>query len=268
MQIKVDQIKTLRNVRGELGDLSGLMTSIRENGLLEPIGVCKIKKEYILVYGHRRFFALKKLGRKSLEVGQEIKMVNKTSSQDLLILNTVENFHREENTPLEFAKVVSDLREMGLTTAEIGVRLSVTKNKILVALKLLQAVPEKLREHISYGGAGMGGKKGKLPANVASAIADNTSRYGINEKDTEKLYEIARETELSTKDIRLISLGMRDGLKFTTSIKLVESYQNKQLDLIVNVKELKKLKIPLTKYLVNCLRGRQKFNQNLLYPWK
>ena len=192
-------------------------------------------------------------------------MINRTSSQDLLILNTVENFHRKDNTPLEFAKIVSDLREMGLTTAEIGVRLSVTKNKISVALNLLQAVPESQRKHLTYGGSGMNDRKGKLPANVANAIADRTKRYALNKKDTDKLYDIAREKELSTSNVKLVSLGLDDGIRFNNAIKLVDTFQNKQIELIVNKKEVAKIKIPFRKYVINCLSGKEKFNQKLLY---
>lgn len=265
MEIDIKDIKVVRNIRTEIGDVSDLMQSIRENGLLEPVGVCKIKDEYVLVYGHRRFSALKKLGRKQLTVGKEIIIVEKTEMQDLIILNTVENYHRKENTPLEFAKISSDLKELGLSTTEIAVRLGCSKNKINVALKLLDSVPEGELENVSYGGGGRDNKKGKLPANVASAIADNVIRYKIDKNNIEKLYKIAREKELSTQDIRLLSLGMEEGLTFSESIKLPDSFKNKQIDLIININELEKLKTNFKKYIISCLKGEEEFNKKLLY---
>ena len=265
-QINVSDIRIVRNIRTKLGDVSVLMQSIRENGLIQAIIVCKMNQEYILVCGHRRFSALKKLGRKSLEIGKEVTITKeKLTIKDIIVLNIIENFQRKDNSPLEVAKAASDLREEGMTTSEIAVKLTCSKNKILIALKLLDTVPERVRETLGYGGSGRNNKKGILPANVASAIADNVSRYRVPKKNIETLYEIAREKDLSTKDVRLIGLGISDGLSFDESVNLTKEYKNKQVDFIVNENELKKLGIPFKKYIINVLNGKEKFNKDLFY---
>jgi ParB/RepB/Spo0J family partition protein len=263
--IDINDIKIVRNIRTEIGDVSSLMTSIRENGLLEPIGVARMKNEYILVYGHRRYLALKKLGRKSLEVGKEIILTKDITDEDILISNIVENFHRENNTPLEFAKAASDLKELGLTTSEISVRLCVSKHKIMTALKLLINVPEKQRKHISYGGAGVNNKKGKLPANVASTIADQSSRFKLKGEDVDALYDLAREQELSTSDVRLINIALSEGIPFEKAIELYKEYENKSIELVVKKDELKKIKGPFKQYILSILKGKNKINKELFY---
>jgi len=64
MKILLDEIKNTGQIR-EHGDINGLKQSIKKLGLLEPLGITKDK---ILVYGRRRFQALKELGFKEAEV--------------------------------------------------------------------------------------------------------------------------------------------------------------------------------------------------------
>jgi len=263
-EIDIDDIKILRNIRTELGDVSDLMSSIRENGLLHPIGVCKNGDEYILVYGHRRFAALKKLGRKALEIGKEINITEKDKDIDLLILNIVENYHVKPNTPIEFGKACSDLRELGLSIGEISVRLSAPKTKIKQALGLLSDIPQERRNQISYI-YGSNDKKGKISATVSSSIAYFKRRYGIKQEDINKLFDIARDEELSTKDLRIIGIMISEGKTLNESILMREDYTNKQCDFIVNKKELEKIKIPFKDYIISVLIGKTKFNRNLFY---
>jgi len=75
-QIKLIPIQTIivRNrIRQDLGDIDELSNSIKQVGLLQPIGV---NKNNILIFGQRRLEAIKKLGWKEipsiiLEVGYE-----------------------------------------------------------------------------------------------------------------------------------------------------------------------------------------------------
>ena len=57
--VKLSQIKVANRHRKDMGDLRGLADSIRDHGLLQPIGVTN---ESDLVFGHRRLKAAKLLG--------------------------------------------------------------------------------------------------------------------------------------------------------------------------------------------------------------
>ena len=49
-----DLLPSKRNVRSDPGDLAGLAETIREHGILQPLGVVREKDVYRVVYGHRR----------------------------------------------------------------------------------------------------------------------------------------------------------------------------------------------------------------------
>ncbi len=49
-----DLLSSRRNVRSDPGDLAGLAETIREHGILQPLGVVREGDGYRVVYGHRR----------------------------------------------------------------------------------------------------------------------------------------------------------------------------------------------------------------------
>ena len=64
--IEIKKIKQLENIRLRIEeeDVHTLMSSIKQDGLLEPIGVAITsgsKDEYLIVYGNRRLEACRKL---------------------------------------------------------------------------------------------------------------------------------------------------------------------------------------------------------------
>jgi len=269
MEIDINKIKILRNTRTDLDklDLSELMEDIRENGLLHPIGVWQENDEYILAFGHRRFMALKKLGRKSLVVGKDIKILDGIlSSEDFLILNLSENLHRVDNTPLELAKGIKELLERGLNKSEISVRLSIPKHKIETALQLLSHVPEEYKKQIGYV-ANYQKRKGKISATVGEKI----STLRVSNEIINKIWQIAKEEELTVKDINLYSKLLHDErCSFEEARKLKDLYCIYQVSLIFNKKELEKYKEKVKEnkreiIIKKIIKGEFKPDPRLLY---
>lgn len=260
-EIPIEKIKALRNVRTQLGDVSDLMTDIRENGLLHAIGVWKQKDIYYLVYGHRRFAALKKLGRKSLLVNKEVKIYDENFQlQDILVMNMTENIHRSDNTPSEFAKGCSDLREMGLTVSEIAARLSVPISKIKTALNIYAKSPEDIRQNIGYMSKGES-KKGKVSATVTNSILE----LDISKDKIERLFKLAREKELSVSDIRFLRNVLNEGITLEQAISLLDKYICKTCTFIISKEELQREKIPFQKIMREIVKGKRRLNKKLFY---
>ena len=64
------------NARLDVGDLTGLQLSIKENGVIEPLIVRRVGQKFEIVAGRRRFEASRKVGLKSLPcIVKEIKDV-------------------------------------------------------------------------------------------------------------------------------------------------------------------------------------------------
>ena len=64
MKIRCADVVVKKRVRNDLGELDGLMESIRLLGLLQPIG---ITEDMVLVFGQRRLLACQMLGHEEIE---------------------------------------------------------------------------------------------------------------------------------------------------------------------------------------------------------
>lgn len=83
--------------------MSELASSISSDGLQQPLKVKEDGEKYIIVFGHRRFEALKRLGWQKVPCliteGDEVSSRRETF---------VENFFREDLTPVELAVAIAD----------------------------------------------------------------------------------------------------------------------------------------------------------------
>ena len=94
-QIPIDEVIVKPRRRKDMGDISGLATSIREVGLLHAIVV---DKDYRLIAGERRFRAVKSLGWTEVPAN----VVGTLSEATLLLCaERDENTCRKDFTPLE-----------------------------------------------------------------------------------------------------------------------------------------------------------------------
>lgn len=264
MEIKLETIKILKNTRTDLtkSDLAELMTDIRENGLLHPIGVWEENGEYFLAYGHRRFMAMKKLGRKSLVVGDEVKILKgKLNAEDFLVLNLVENLHRVDNTPIELAKGCQQLKDLGLSNSEIASRLSVPKTRIQIAFNLLKKVPQGLQANIGYTVTNTLRKGGKIPASVMNRIAN--ARIGTNAR--EKLFEAAQKEDLTLGDVDLLGALVSRGIPFETARKEMDKYTRCSVHIVLNRELLEQTKLKSTELVREILEGKRKPIKGLVY---
>lgn len=109
-----------RNVRKAIGDISELASSIRQNGLVQPIVVTQLpsqKGRYLILAGHRRAKACERVGM--LQVPCIVRH-DVTHITDHLSLMLVENCQRTNLSPVEKAEAVRELLDLGMTQAEIS----------------------------------------------------------------------------------------------------------------------------------------------------
>lgn len=138
-----------RDAGKRLGNLDELAASIREQGLLQPLVVRPIPQrdgEYELVLGRRRFAAAHIAG-----VDRVLARVRYgLSDTAVLVLQTVENWHRLELTPLEKAESIEKLREEGMTISEISKTTGIASSSISSYLTLL-TLDKPSREQVRAG---------------------------------------------------------------------------------------------------------------------
>ncbi len=93
--------------------LDGLVASIGRVGLVYPIVVSPAGDEYLLVEGHRRFAAHKRLGRKNIPC-----FISGTGKSTVAEIAFAGNFFRKDLSPVELSAAIKDVYESGSMTVE------------------------------------------------------------------------------------------------------------------------------------------------------
>jgi ParB family chromosome partitioning protein len=113
-------------VRKKEGDIAGLATTIREFGILEPLGVRQVGTNYRVVYGNRRRRAAVIAGVDAVPCVE----VPETDDEDYLVHHLVENLQRRQLGDMEQAEGLAKLRRRiaqrspSLTEAELDERIA------------------------------------------------------------------------------------------------------------------------------------------------
>lgn len=107
--IEVSKIDNGTNIRNEKdNEILELADSIERNGLINPILVRETGKgKYVVIAGHRRFEAVKKLGLPHIECNIAEEMDNR----ELLAVQIAENVHRKNMSAFELVKVFEDMKK-------------------------------------------------------------------------------------------------------------------------------------------------------------
>ncbi|CAN5782834.1 ParB/RepB/Spo0J family partition protein [soil metagenome] len=134
-----------------------LESSIRENGLLQPLVVRPAQPatpagaEWELVAGERRWRAVRRLGWTEVPV-----LVREMDDRTMLVLAIVENVQRAELSPLEEADGYRRLiDEFGYTQKEVAESVGRERSTVANLLRLLQ-LPASVQRLVSDGSLSMG----------------------------------------------------------------------------------------------------------------
>jgi ParB family chromosome partitioning protein len=107
-----------RNVRSDPGDLAGLAETIREHGILQPLGVVPEGDGYRVVYGHRRRDA-------AIVVGLErvpCLVLDGLDEEEVVVRQVLENLQRLDLNDIDkaqaFEQMLTRLAERGATQSE------------------------------------------------------------------------------------------------------------------------------------------------------
>lgn len=222
--ISINKIKLGRNSRLNIKsqDLAELMASIKEVGILQPIGVKKNGNHYEVCYGNRRFMAASRLGMTKIPA---VVHVGGTDS-DYDIKNLTENLQRRNLTLSETGRYVDILNKQNLSNKEIAVRLGLNENYIKSAITAFREVPEEFREDIEVRVSNKKTSPGKISFNSARAIVNAQKTYSITKADARKLYLAAKGKddfipENMGKYISAIKAGKKDFVKATKPLKQI-----------------------------------------------
>ena len=169
-------------------DLEGLVASIREVGLLQPVVVRRSgDSAYELIAGERRLRAAQQLGLATIPAVMR-ESDDLTSLQEALI----ENIHRADLGPLELAEAYRELlEELGATQEAVAKRLGVSRPSVANTVRLLQ-LPVKVQLLVSEGKLQAGHARALLSLDDVEAQASLGLRIAAEELSVREAEELVR----------------------------------------------------------------------------
>lgn len=170
--------------RKNIGDISDLVASISEHGLIQPLVVESVdSKGFRLIAGERRFHACKEAG---LDVVPAI--VRTVQDQQRLEIQLIENLHRKDLDPFEEASAYKRLiEEFNLTQEQVAKRVGKSRTRITETLSL-NRIPDEVRKEC-------------LAPDIP--IAKETLFLVARQDDTEKMHALLKAAhDGASKDIQ------------------------------------------------------------------
>lgn len=139
--VPIDRIDPNPNQpRQVMGDLSELMASIAEKGIIEPIIVRQRGPRFQIVAGERRYQAAVQVGIPEIPV-----VIRDVDDAELLEIALVENLQRKDLTPFEEAEALQALGEQaGYTHEDLAHRLGKSRSSITESLTI-NSMPEAVK---------------------------------------------------------------------------------------------------------------------------
>jgi ParB family chromosome partitioning protein len=126
--------------RQVMGDLTELMSSIGEKGVIEPLVVRQRGERYQIVAGERRYQAAVRVGLLELPV-----VIREVDDTEIIEVALVENIQRKDLGPFEEAEAMSSLAtRCGYTHEDLARRLGKSRTTITESLALAE-MPAEVR---------------------------------------------------------------------------------------------------------------------------
>jgi ParB family transcriptional regulator, chromosome partitioning protein len=163
--------------------LSDLVSSIKQRGVLQPLLVRPAADGYELIAGERRLRAAESLNIEKVPV-----IIKSVDDQESLILALIENIQREELNAIEEAQAYKQLIDRYNFTQDV-VAQSVGKSRVTITNTLrLLSLPEEIQKSISQGLFSMGHARALL------SLKDSEKQIVLWKKTIENKFSV-RELE-------------------------------------------------------------------------
>ena len=182
--------------------LEELVTSIRDNGVLQPIVVQKVEAGYELVVGERRWRASKKAGLKKIPA-----LIREVTDAQALELAIIENIHRQDLNPIEEADAYARLAdEFALTQEMIAKKVGKSRTAVTNTLRLLK-LSRNIKEDLISGKISMGHARALLGLDNAGqreALRKEIFKQDLTVRQTESRVSRLKQP-VPTKPVSLVS---------------------------------------------------------------
>jgi ParB family chromosome partitioning protein len=169
--------------RSDFSGIEGLVESIRENGIVQPVVVRQEGERFELIAGERRWRAAQIAGVMRIPA-----VVRKVATDRILELALIENIQRKDLNPIEEAKAYEVLlNQMKLSQGDVAKRVGRDRSSIANSLRLLK-LPDTLQDMLKTAEISTGHAKAIM------AISDGATQIMVADEVVKRLLSV-RETE-------------------------------------------------------------------------
>ena len=180
--------------RQVMGDLSELIASIAEQGVIQPLIVRQLGERFQIVAGERRYQAAVQAGLRDLPV-----VIREVDDADVIELALIENLQRKDLTPFEEAEALHGLAERcGYTHEDLARRLGKSRTSVTESLALT-AMPEAVRNLC------------RLADISSKSLLLQVVRQETAEKMTALIERIASQGGVTRQQLRAASAKLKPG---------------------------------------------------------
>jgi ParB family transcriptional regulator, chromosome partitioning protein len=184
--VPIEQIDPNPNQpRQVMGDLSELMASIAEKGIIEPIIVRQRGPRFQIVAGERRYQAAVQVGLREIPI-----VIREVDDNEIIEIALIENIQRKDLTPFEESEALQSLASRcGYTHEDMARRLGKSRTSITESLAL-NGMPEEVKNLC------------RLADISSKSLLLQVVRQGDPQKMTALVEKIAREGGTTREAVR------------------------------------------------------------------
>ena len=202
--VPIDLIQTAPQIRRDIDpegeSIRSLAGTIRERGMMQPLGVVRSGEGYLLVTGERRLLAARLLGLEKVPV-RVLEGVDR--QEDILTCQLIENLQREDLDPIETAEGL-----LALYQARQG---NVSLEEILNVLQTYDRDPAR------------------VPEALAATVAAIVNISGKSERSLRRVFSLLRLPDQIKNALRRDQIGVSHGYllaEFVDNPELLTIFNN------------------------------------------
>lgn len=217
--------------------LTELVSSIREHGIIQPLIVRQVNGKLELIAGERRWRASRELGLAEVPV-----IVREATDRDVLEMALIENLQREDLNPIEEATAYTRLsKEFSMRQEDIAQRVGKNRATVANAMRLLD-LPTPVQTMLSQGEITTGHAKVLLSlkgSNDQEAAAGEIIRKGLTVRASEKLVgqilapPVKKEAPKLTHDVQQAVAAVEQRLTrhFSTNVSVTHAEKKGRIEI-------------------------------------
>lgn len=207
-------------------DLSDLVASIKESGIIQPIVARKSEGGYEIIAGERRWRAAQEAGLKEVPI-----VLREAKDVDAALISVVENLLRTDLNPVEEAEAYQKImKTFALSQEEVSVKVGKDRSTVANMVRLLR-LPVEVRTSLVEKKISSGHARALL------ALASEAEQMQVFRMILRKGLNV-RETEALIKRLKTAGTGAKK-IKKPVEIDDIENKLSRRLMTRVSIKQAK-----------------------------